>query len=92
MLNSIIVVEAVVPVAADELNDVRAKVWSYAMDQRAFGPRKLMVAFTDADGQLRVLAHAKRTKQPLLTLEACLDMHGGGAAAAVVWCDERVPT
>jgi len=70
---------------------VRAKVWSYAMDQRAFGPRKLMVAFTDADGQLRVLAHAKRTKQPLLTLEACLDMHGDGAAAAVVWCDERVP-
>jgi hypothetical protein len=87
---TLIVVEGLVPVEETELDDVRAKVWSYALDQRVFGPRKLLVAFTEANGQLRVLAHANRTDHPLLSLEACLDYLGEGAAAAVAFCDEPV--
>lgn len=90
MSKTFIIVDGVVPVENTELDDVRAKVWSYALDQRAFGPRKLMVAFTEANGQLRVLAHANRTSRPLRSFEACLDYLGGGAAAAVAFCDERV--
>jgi hypothetical protein len=86
----LILVEGVVPVEETELNDVRAKVWSYALDQRAFGPRKLLVAFTDANGQLRVLAHANRVDDPLISLAACLDHVGESAAAAVAFCDEPV--
>ena len=90
MSDTLILVDGVVPVAKTELDDVRAKVWSYALDQRAFGPRKLLVAFTEANGQLRVLAHANRTSRPLSSFEACLDYLGSGAAAAVAFCDERV--
>src|SRR3954470_4151057 len=90
MSKTLIIVDGVVPVVKTELDDVRAKVWSYALDQRAFGPRKLLVAFTDANGQLRALAHANRTSRPLSSFAACLDYLGGGAAAAVAFCDERV--
>jgi hypothetical protein len=65
-------------------------VWSYALDQRAFGPRKLLVAFTDAGGRLRILAHANRASRPLLSFEACLEFAGAGAEAAVAFCDEAV--
>lgn len=90
MPNELIVVEGVVPVAESELDNVRAKVWSYALDQRAFGPRKLLVAFTDAVGQLLVLGYANRVGDGLVSLEACLDYLGGGATAAVAFCDEPV--
>lgn len=90
MSQTLIVVEGLVPVAETDLNDVRAKVWAYALDQRAFGPRRLLVAFTEANGRLRVLAHANRTTDPLLSFEACLDHLGEGAAAAVAFCDEPV--
>ena len=90
MSTSLIVVEGVVPVAESELDDVPNQIWSYAMDQRAFGPRKLMVVFTDAAGRLRTLAHANRTDRPLLAFEACLDLLGAGATAAVALCDEPV--
>jgi hypothetical protein len=89
---TLIVVEGVVPVQETELNDVRAKVWSYALDQRVFGPRKLLVAFTEANGQLRVLACASRTDDPLISFEACLDHFGECAAASVAFCDEPVAT
>jgi hypothetical protein len=90
MSKTFIIVDGVVPVKKTELDDVRTNVWSYALDQRAFGPRKLLVAFTDANGQLRVLAHANRTRRPLDSFTACLDYLGGGAAAAVAFCDERI--
>jgi hypothetical protein len=90
MTNRLIFVDGVVPVEKTELDDVRAKVWSYALDQRAFGPRKLLVAFTEANGQLRVLAHANRTSRSLSSFEACLDYLGVCAAAAVAFCDQRV--
>lgn len=90
MSSSRIVVEGVVPVAESELNDVPNQIWAYAMDQRAFGPRRLLVVFTNAAGRLRSLAHANRTDRPLLAFEACLRHLGTGAAAAVALCDEPV--
>jgi hypothetical protein len=90
MSTSLIVVEGVVPVAESELDDVPNQIWAYAMDQRAFGPRRMWVVFTNAAGQLRTLAHANRTNSPLLAFEACLNHFGTGAAAAVALCDEPV--
>jgi hypothetical protein len=90
MSHSLIVVEGVVPVAESELDDVPNQIWAYAMDQRAFGPRKLLVVFTNAAGRLRTLAHVNRTARPMLAFEACLDHLGAGAAAAAVLCDEPV--
>ena len=90
MSSSPIVVEGVVPVAESELDDVPNQIWAYAMDQRAFGPRKLWVVFTNAASRLRTVAYATRTDRPLLAFEACLDHLGAGAAAAVALCDEPV--
>jgi len=90
MSSSLIVVEGVVPVAESELDDVPNQIWGYAMDQRAFGPRRLLVVFTNAAGRLRILAHANRSDQPLIAFEACLIHFGTGAAAAVALCDEPV--
>ncbi len=70
--------------------NVRDDIWSFAMDQRAFGPRMLLVAFADADGTFRGLAYAKRREPIDLVFEACLRHLGKGAAAAVGFLDERV--
>jgi hypothetical protein len=90
MSTSPIVVEGLVPVAASELDDVPNQIWAYAMDQRAFGPRRLWVVFTNTAGRLRCLAYANQTDRPLLAFEACLERLGGGAAAAVALSDEPV--
>jgi hypothetical protein len=62
----------------------------FALDQRAFGPRRLLVAFTHADGRVRSLAHAPRTDPIDLALRGCIQHMGAGAAAAVAFNDERV--
>jgi hypothetical protein len=88
---NVIVVDGVVPVRESGLDNLRDQVWAFAMDQRAFGPRQLWVAFADADGCFRGLAFTDRTDTPLLSFAACLDYLGNGAAAAVALCDEPVP-
>jgi len=77
--------------AKDAEIDLR-EVWAYALDQRAFGPRRLLVAFAfaDAAGRLRGLAYTARTDPPELALEACLRYLGEGAEAAIAFCDEPV--
>lgn len=71
-------------------------VLGLAMDQRAFGPRQLMVAFGARDGRFLALHYCPRTDPPDLALRACLwhfDHNGRGGeqlAAAVVLCDEAV--
>lgn len=82
-----IVVEGVVATDADDTN-LKEDAWSLALDQRAFGPRRLMVAFADADGHLWVLAHTERMDPPELGLLPCIDHVGLGAVAAVAFCDE----
>lgn len=89
-LPPLILVDGIVPTAESDLNSLREQVWSIALDQRAFGPRKLWTAFADADGRLRGIAYTDRTDPPLIALQACLDYLGADAAAAVVFCDEMV--
>jgi hypothetical protein len=86
---SLIVVDACLPTAIDDTN-IRDDPWSIAMDQRAFGPRKLLVAFADADGTFRGLAFTARTKPIDDAFRACLAYIGAGAAAAIAYCDEPV--
>ena len=53
--------------------NLREEAWSFALDQRAFGPRKLWVAFADADGTFRGLAHTDRTDRPELCVGPCIE-------------------
>lgn len=93
-LPPLIVVDGIEPVAESNLDNLRDKAWSYALDQRAFGPRKLWTAVANAEGRFRGLAYTERTDPPLIALEACLayldeHMHRD-AVAAVIFCDEPV--
>jgi hypothetical protein len=79
-------------VATDE-NDIDLSRFDeaigFALDQRAFGPRRLLGAVTDADGRVRSLAHAPRTDPIDLALRGCIHHLGAGATAAVAFNDER---
>jgi hypothetical protein len=85
----IIIVEGLVATDLDD-TDLRNEHWSLALDQRAFGPRRLLVAFADRVGRLRSLAHTPRSNPPELGLAYCIDHMGRDAAAAVAYCDEPV--
>jgi hypothetical protein len=89
MDNGLIVVEGYVATEADH-TDLRQDVWGFALDQRAFGPRRLLVAFADAEGRFLGLAHAPRTNPPETGLAACIEGGVPDAAAAVAFCDETV--
>ena len=89
MDDALIVVEGYVATPADD-TDMRRDVWSFALDQRAFGPRRLVVAFTNRSGRLLSLAHAPRTDPLEAALAPCIEHLGGAAEAAVAFCDERV--
>jgi hypothetical protein len=70
--------------------DLREHLWEFALDQRAFGPRRVLVALTDPHGLLLELAHAKRTDPPEIAFGLCLGESTSGAVAAVAYCDEPV--
>lgn len=89
MESSLIVVDGYVATDRDDTN-LREEAWSFALDQRAFGPRRLLVAFADPLGRFRSLAHARRTDPPEAALGPCIEHVGRGAAAAVAFCDEPV--
>lgn len=84
-----IVVDGYIPTALDDTN-LREELWDFALDQRSFGPRRLVVAFADADGTFRGLSHARRPLVPEDALDACIQHVGLGSAAAVAYCDEAV--
>ena len=65
-------------------------LWRFALDQRAFGPRQLVVVTARGDGALLGLAHCELTEPPEFALECCLDTLDDGAAAAVAYSDEPV--
>jgi hypothetical protein len=73
----------------DDMN-LRNDAWSLALDQRAFGPRRLVVAFALRDGTLRTMAHCRRTDPPELALEPCIRHVGLGTDVAIAFCDEPV--
>jgi len=89
MKEQLIVVDGFRATGKDK-TDLRTDAWSMALDQRAFGPRRLMVAFANRKGRLLALAHTRRTDPPEVALGPCIDHLGRGAVAAVAFCDERI--
>jgi len=73
----------------DGLN-LRDDAWSIALDQRMFGPRRLLVAFAERDGAVRSLAHTMRLDPPEDALDPCIRHLGLGSVVAVAFCDEPV--
>ncbi|OAB88763.1 hypothetical protein AWH69_02985 [Janibacter melonis] len=94
--HGLIPVEGLVPAPGCPEKTLADLVLGLAMDQRAFGPRQLMVAFGAEDGRFLGLHYCTRTDPPDDALRACLwhfDHNGRGGeqrAAAVVLCDEAV--
>ena len=84
-----VIVDGYVPTAIDTTN-LRDEAWSFALDQRAFGPRKVWVAFADADGSFRGLAYTDRIDRPELCIGPCIEHLGRVSGAAVAFCDEPV--
>ena len=77
--------------AAPELDiNLFDDVWSFALDQRAFGPRRVLVAFADAAGRLTGLAHSARVDPITASLAVCLAHGADLGVAAVVYSDEPV--
>ena len=64
----------------DRLN-LRTDAWSIALEQRAFGPRRLMVAFASADGDVRSVADAAR----MIDETGCHGIALGRGALANPW-------
>jgi len=87
--SSTIRVEVLAPTGADD-TDLRRDSWSIALDQRAFGPRRILVAFGERSGRFLRLAHTARIEGVLGALACCVDCAGQGADIAVVFCDEPV--
>ena len=68
-----------------------ADAWSFALDQRAFGRGRLLVAHAERSGRLLDLAHCLMPDPPEAALVPCLDLLGAERASAVViYTDERV--
>ncbi|WP_162802151.1 hypothetical protein [Ornithinimicrobium murale] len=75
---------------SSEVGNLRDDAWSLVLDQRAFGPRKLLVFFADADGTMRRMAITDRVEPIDPAFLACLIHLGHGAEAAVAYLDEPV--
>ncbi len=89
MDSKLVVVEGYVATEKDK-TDLRKDAWSFALDQRAFGPRRLVVAFANRRGRLLSVAHSPRLEPAEAALGVCIQHLGRGARAAVAFCDERV--
>jgi hypothetical protein len=71
----------------DGLDLIGTDFWGFALDQRAFGPRHLVVVKSRGDGRSR-LAHCEFAQLPDLALKCCLAALDDRAAAAVAYNDE----
>ncbi len=61
-----------------------------ARDQRAFGPRKLVVVFAEMDGNVISIAHTDRLDPPEAGIVPCIARLGCDASIAMAFCDEEV--
>ncbi len=89
-MTRLIIVDGYVVADGVEPIDLRDEAWSLALDQRCFGPGRLLVAFGDCDGNMTALAHTRCRPTPELAFTACIRHLGEGAAAAVTLNDEQV--
>ena len=93
---NVVSVDGFVPNPEFDHDPLPQQILGIALDQRAFGPRKLMVAFAAHDGRFLALLYAQRTFPITDALEGCLlhfdSLGRGGEArvAAVVLCDQPV--
>jgi hypothetical protein len=85
-----LVVERLVIAGSADHFDLCEHAWEIALDQRVFGPRRLIVAMADAAGNLREVLHTERTDPPELAFALCLEQAGRGLTAALALCDEPV--
>lgn len=89
MLDQRIAVETLVARRRTHLN-LRRHALAFALEQRYFGPRRLVVVFADRTGKFRGLSHAERGDPIEVTLAACMHRLSRRATAAVAYCDEAV--
>jgi hypothetical protein len=89
MEDSLVVVDGYI-ITDDGATNLLDDAWSFVLDQRAFGPRQLLVAFADDDGRFRSIAYARRTDPPEAALGPCIQHVGMGTALAIAYCDEPV--
>lgn len=90
MRSRFIVVDGVVP-AEGHVDNIRgSRIWEFALDQRVFGPRKLMVVLAEADGTFLGLMYTERPCPLEAGIIPCIKHLGRPAAAAVILNDERV--
>lgn len=74
----------------DDRTDLPSNAWSFALEQRIFGPRRLLVAFADRSGRFRALVHTDRTDPPELALACCVQGVCVDVEVALAFCDEEV--
>ncbi|HEX4863154.1 MAG TPA: hypothetical protein VFV02_03725 [Acidimicrobiales bacterium] len=68
-----------------------ANAFKLAVEQRAFGSQRLVVAGADRDCRFLGLVHCPITDQPELALEYCIGaLESDGLAAAVAYSDEPI--
>ena len=72
-----------------DISDFAAAL-GFALDQRRFGPRRVVVVTCDLSGGVLGLAHCERTDPPERALGCCLAALDDGAGAAVAYSDEMV--
>ncbi|MEW6472422.1 MAG: hypothetical protein AB1679_09125 [Actinomycetota bacterium] len=87
-----IVVELVVAVEPNAMS-LREDAWSMAMDQRVFGPGRVLVGAADRTGALLGIAYTRTTDPLDLALACCLEHLFNSAVvpqAAIVFNDEPV--
>lgn len=91
MHRNLTVVDGLVPTDLDDTDlSSFGEAMSIALDQRYFGPRRLLVAFAERDGRMRALAAATRTDPIEFALRACIQHLGEGASVAIAFNDEPV--
>ena len=91
MTTTLHAVRGLVPGKRDRTNlGTLSEAMAFCLDQRAFGPRRLVVAFANRNGRFRGLAHTRRPEPPEAALAGCIDYLGRGAKVAIAFCDEPV--
>ena len=91
MTTTLHTVRGLVPGKRDRTNlRTLSEAMSFCLDQRAFGPRRLLVAFANRNGRFRGLAYTRRPDPPEAALAGCIEYLGRGAKVAIVFCDEPV--
>ena len=79
MTTTLHAVHGLVPGKRDRTNlRTLSDAMSFCLDQRAFGPRRLLLAFANRNGRFRGLAYTRRPDPPEAALAGCIEYLGRG--------------